>query len=275
MMRRKLASGFWKSRQGLTSARCCFRHITRCGLRRSFAVSSWRVSSTRARAHSCTGVAGARRLGRPAFGSHDAEVMRPLFSTALALVLHGDMARPPRRCDPSRDQPVRGDRSSLQSGSYFYLGRDVRADSPGPYGGSAARRAKPTPGSRARVRSGKGLGIVHHRLGGGCRGTARLWYRGNSCSTRCGAGHGNQAGGGVFLRGAGRRLPYRGGHLGGTCCGTQRDSETANSTLAKERFYEAELLRLEAEFVRATAAEAERSVALLERAVELPREAPG
>ena len=45
--------------------------------------------------------------------------------------------------------------------------------------------------------------------------------------------------------------------------------ETANST--KERFYEAELLRLEAEFVRATAAEAERSVALLERAVELAR----
>ena len=45
--------------------------------------------------------------------------------------------------------------------------------------------------------------------------------------------------------------------------------ETAHST--KERFYEAELLRLEGELVRATATEAERSVALLERAVELAR----
>jgi len=45
--------------------------------------------------------------------------------------------------------------------------------------------------------------------------------------------------------------------------------ETAHST--KERFYEPELLRLEGEFVRATETEAERSVALLERAVELAR----
>jgi predicted ATPase len=45
--------------------------------------------------------------------------------------------------------------------------------------------------------------------------------------------------------------------------------ETAHST--KERFYEAELLRLEWELVRATATEGERSVALLERAVELAR----
>ena len=45
--------------------------------------------------------------------------------------------------------------------------------------------------------------------------------------------------------------------------------ETAHST--KERFYEPELLRLEGEFIRATATEAERSVALLERAVELAR----
>ena len=45
--------------------------------------------------------------------------------------------------------------------------------------------------------------------------------------------------------------------------------ETAHRT--KERFYEAELLRLEGELVRATATGAERSVALLERAVELAR----
>ena len=45
--------------------------------------------------------------------------------------------------------------------------------------------------------------------------------------------------------------------------------ETAHST--KERFYEAELLRLEGALVRATGTEAERSVALFERAVELAR----
>jgi predicted ATPase len=45
--------------------------------------------------------------------------------------------------------------------------------------------------------------------------------------------------------------------------------ETAQST--NERFYDAELLRLEGELVRATGAEAERSVALFERAVELAR----
>jgi hypothetical protein len=43
----------------------------------------------------------------------------------------------------------------------------------------------------------------------------------------------------------------------------------AHST--KERFYEAELLRLEGELLRATASEAERSVVLFERAVELAR----
>jgi predicted ATPase len=43
--------------------------------------------------------------------------------------------------------------------------------------------------------------------------------------------------------------------------------ETAHST--NERFYEAELLRLEGELMRATATDAECSVALFERAVEL------
>jgi len=46
--------------------------------------------------------------------------------------------------------------------------------------------------------------------------------------------------------------------------------ETAHST--KERFYEAELLRLEGELARATATEPERSVALFERALELARQ---
>ena len=46
--------------------------------------------------------------------------------------------------------------------------------------------------------------------------------------------------------------------------------EIANST--KERFFEAELLRLEGELVRASATEAQRGVALLERAVELARQ---
>jgi len=45
--------------------------------------------------------------------------------------------------------------------------------------------------------------------------------------------------------------------------------ETAHRT--KERFFEPELLRLEGELVRATGTEAERSLALLERAVELAR----
>jgi predicted ATPase len=45
--------------------------------------------------------------------------------------------------------------------------------------------------------------------------------------------------------------------------------EAAHST--NERFYEAELLRLEGELVRASANEAERGVALFERAVELAR----
>jgi predicted ATPase len=49
----------------------------------------------------------------------------------------------------------------------------------------------------------------------------------------------------------------------------RRGLETARST--NERFYEAELLRLEGELVRATATDPRRSVALLERAAELAK----
>jgi DNA-binding winged helix-turn-helix (wHTH) protein len=93
------------------------------------------------------------------------------------------------RREPRSDQTDRRARSSVQSGARIDPCRDVRADSPRPYCGPAARRAKRTPGCRAWVRSDKRLGIVHRQLGDGRQRRARAGNLRDSGRTECGTSH--------------------------------------------------------------------------------------